>query len=553
MESLIALQYCYDYLVDQISIGLLLYTHLPTALIAFLFGSYLIVKERSLPRVTLFIVCLAFLCWSLFDLTSWFAFLGAGKMMTAWSLLDLISILFFCFTYYFLYTFITNRDLPLWQKIAGVVLMLPTIVATIMGLTLSEYDANSCEATRESLISYYPFIAQGIIILASLAFIIKAALTEKNRARHHAIVLAGTGVIIFLGFFFTATFGVQVLINYDLVAEYAYNYEIYGLFGMPILLVYLGYLIVRYHALNIKIFGAQALVIALLALIGSQLAFVSTVTIGTLVVATLILTLIGGVVLVRSVRREIEQRERIEQLAKDLQSANERQEGLLHFVSHEVKGFLTKDMSAFAALIEGDMGALPETMKSFVQGALAQSREGARSVIDLLQASNQKKGTVEYKKIPFDLAALTKEWVEKLKPLAEKKSLALTVAIDDAAGPYTVVGDGPQMGDHVLRNLIENSINYTLTGSVTVSLAKENGKVVFAVADTGVGISDEDKQRLFTEGGRGKDSIKVNVHSTGYGLFIAKNIVDAHGGTIRAESEGVGKGSRFVLELPAAN
>ncbi len=66
-----------------------------------------------------------------------------------------------------------------------------------------------------------------------------------------------------------------------------------------------------------------------------------------------------------------------------------------------------------------------------------------------------------------------------------------------------------------------------------------------------MGSSEEDKKRLFTEGGHGKESQKVNVHSTGYGLFIAKNVTEAHGGTIRAESTGPGQGSTFVVELPA--
>jgi signal transduction histidine kinase len=70
------------------------------------------------------------------------------------------------------------------------------------------------------------------------------------------------------------------------------------------------------------------------------------------------------------------------------------------------------------------------------------------------------------------------------------------------------------------------------------------------VKDTGVGITEEDKARLFTEGGHGKDSQTINAHSTGYGLFIAKQITEAHGGTIRAESEGAGKGSIFVVEFP---
>jgi signal transduction histidine kinase len=67
-----------------------------------------------------------------------------------------------------------------------------------------------------------------------------------------------------------------------------------------------------------------------------------------------------------------------------------------------------------------------------------------------------------------------------------------------------------------------------------------------------VGITSEDREKLFTEGGHGVNSIKINVHSTGYGLFIAKKITDAHKGKIWVESEGAGKGSTFFVELPVA-
>lgn len=235
-------------------------------------------------------------------------------------------------------------------------------------------------------------------------------------------------------------------------------------------------------------------------------------------------------------------------LKQELEIANAQQEGLLHFIGHEVKGFLAKDEGALAALADGDFGELEDGMKTFVERALAESRQGADAVSNILQASNLKKGTVTYEKAPFDLKALAAEAVEKLKPAAEQKGLTLSFTADDVS--YQMTGDKARIGDHVLRNLIDNAINYTPSGSIEVSLKKKDGKIVLAVADTGVGISDEDKQRLFTEGGHGKDSQTVNAHSTGYGLYIAKNIVEAHGGIIRAESEGVGKGSTFIVEFP---
>ncbi len=259
-------------------------------------------------------------------------------------------------------------------------------------------------------------------------------------------------------------------------------------------------------------------------------------------------TLAIGIYLILSVRKEVMQREKIEELAKELEDTNERQEGLIHFIGHEVKGSLTKNTGAFAALAEGDFGQLQDRMKPFVERALAESRQGVDSVTNILKAANLKKGMVVYTKEPFDFKALVAEAVEKAKPAAAQKGLALSFTADDSS--YQMTGDKAQINDHVLRNLIDNAVNYTFSGSIDVSLKKENGKIVFSVKDTGVGITEEDKKRLFTEGGHGKDSQTVNAHSTGYGLYIAKQITEAHGGTVHAESEGAGKGSTFVVEFP---
>ena len=113
-----------------------------------------------------------------------------------------------------------------------------------------------------------------------------------------------------------------------------------------------------------------------------------------------------------------------------------------------------------------------------------------------------------------------------------------------------VTGDADQLLNHVIGNLANNAINYTPSGEVAVKLVRTDGMLRFSVKDSGVGLTEDDKAVLFTEGGHGKESRAVNPHSTGYGLFIAKRIVEAHKGRIYAESEGRGKGSTFIVELP---
>ncbi len=547
MEHFIALQYCYDYLIGQIPVGLLLYSHVPTAIAALLFGTIVLVKDRRLPSLALFVVCFAFAVWCAFDLTSWFAFLGAANMMFAWSLLDLFAVIFFLFSYYFLYTFLTGRDLPRWQKLVGIILMLPAAAVAFLGVNLVSYDANSCEAIEQSHLGLYTYFVEGFVILAGIALCVLLYRKSQNKTLRREIALAGTGVTLFLLFFFSATFGVDFLVNYS-IGQYAYNYEIYGLFGMPVLLIYLGYLIVRYRAFDLRIFGAQALVFALIALLGSEFAFTSSITNRILIGITLVITGFVGIILVRSVRREIQQRQHIEKLAKDLEQANRQQVALIHFITHQLKGFVAKSRNIFSMIQEGDFGAVPETMKPMIEEGFNSSTKGAQTIQEILNAANIKSGAVTYANIAYDFKDLLVNATKTLKPAADAKGLALSIAVPSE--PVPVIGDQMQM-ENAIRNLIDNSIKYTPKGSVAVTLTRDRGSVRLVVQDTGVGITPDDMQHLFTEGGHGKDSQKVNVDSTGFGLFIVKNIVEAHHGKVWAESEGAGKGSRFIVDLPS--
>src|SRR3989338_6404327 len=200
-------------------------------------------------------------------------------------------------------------------------------------------------------------------------------------------------------------------------------------------------------------------------------------------------------------------------LKQELEVVNKQQENLLHFISHEIKGYLTKSEAGFAAIAEGDYGSIPEQLKTMSKAALADVRKGVATVMDILQASNLKKGTVSFKKLAFDFRSVVQTIIAEQQVAAHAKGLQLDVKMAD--GKYRLEGDEEKITEHVIRNLIDNAIRYTPTGTVHIELSDGDGKIHFSVKDSGVGITPEDMANLFTEGGHGKDSIKINVHSTG--------------------------------------
>lgn len=235
-------------------------------------------------------------------------------------------------------------------------------------------------------------------------------------------------------------------------------------------------------------------------------------------------------------------------LYEQLAIANQKQESLLHFITHEVKGYLTKNKAVFASVVEGDFKDMPQIFTDLAKRALEDTDKGVATVRDLLDSSNLKKGTTEYQMESFDFKVLVEEAVVGFTQQAISRGLSLS--LDVAPGIYTCVGDHAKLERHVIRNLIDNSLKYTQEGSVSVSLSISDDCVHFCIKDTGVGIDPSDRSHLFTEGGKGKDSMKINVESTGYGLFIAKVVVEAHRGKIWVESDGKDTGSSFFVDIP---
>jgi len=423
-----------------------------------------------------------------------------------------------------------------------------TIVGLTALLTLSPFVfQNVREATADGVVTQIQngplipifgvlvifLIGTGIITLAR-----KAWRGEGLRRRQFAMMGAGTLI----------TFACIVTFNLILPAAYdnARFLPLSAVFIFPFIAC-TAYAIFRYRMLNIKVLATEIVAFLLSIATLAQVMFSADAVEMLFHMSIFGLVLAFSILMVRSVIQEVRQREVIEQQALELEVANKQQENLLHFISHEVKGYLTESQAGFAAIVEGDLGPVSDKIKTMATTALSGVRRGVTTVMEILDASNLKKGTMAFARKPFDIKETVRKVVEELKPDADAKGVRIDLSLGE--GKYVIFGDEEKLHHHVIRNLIDNAIKYTPKGSIGVKLT--DGKIVrFAVQDSGVGITAEDMAHLFTEGGHGKDAIKVNVHSTGYGLYIAKQVVDAHRGKIWAESRGPGTGSTFVVELP---
>ena len=463
--------------------------------------------------------------------------------MFSWSIIVPVEILIYVSALYLVYLFANEqKDISLKPKLVVIGLCLPIFLLAHTSYNLLGFDFTNCDREAiEGPLTQYLYLLEFVLTFWALVIAVLGYRKIKDKIARRQLLAVSIGTLLFM-FLFSAG---NVVVTYFL--EFDWSYEQYKLFGMPIFVAFIAYSIVRFKAFNAKLLGVQALVAGLSIAVFSLL-FVRTIdNVRIIAGLTFFLVLVLGYSLVKSVKREIENRERMQALAKDLEKANQQQIILIHFVTHQLKGFVTKSRNAFSMLLEGDFGQVPETMRPIVEEGFRSDTKGVDTIQEILNAANIKSGKVTYTKSPIDLKELVEGVVADLKPNADAKDLALSITADGE--DFTLQGDRMQLTNAV-KNMIDNSIKYTPEGSVAISLARENDAVRLTISDTGVGISPEDMQVLFTEGGHGKESRKLNVESTGFGLYIVKNIIEAHQGKVWAESHGPGKGSRFIVELP---
>lgn len=533
---------------DNVFSNLVYYSHLTSLAFALLVGFFIYINNRkSLLNKILFTITLIFSLWSFCDLILW-ATDKPEFTMFFWILVILFEHIIYVASVYFLYVFINKKDISYKLKYFLLTLILPTILLLPTTYALNAFNFTNCDREAvEGLLVYYGyamevFCAIWIFIYGSAAFH-----RNKNKDERRQILLVTIGLCLFLlSFAFGNIIGT---LNVD------WTLGQYGLFGLPIFIGFLAYLVSRYHTFNTKVFTAQLTSLISIILVFSLLFLREIGHVKIIVIPTVIILAGLSIALIRSVKKEILQRERLEILTKELEVANEKLKGLdklktefLSLASHQLRSPLTAIKGYASMLFEGSFGKLDEKQNDAVKRIYTSAQGLVNVVEDLLNVSKIEQGGMKYEFSPTDLSALVLQLYGEMKVPAETKKLDFSLDMDKH--DKFIVNADPVKLKQVFLNLTDNSIKYTAKGFVKLSLKREGDMIVFSVSDNGIGISPETKAKLFEKFSRGEGG-KTNTGGSGLGLYLAQQIARAHKGDVTIESEGLGKGSRFIVTLPA--
>ncbi|MEA1929376.1 MAG: ATP-binding protein [Patescibacteria group bacterium] len=400
------------------------------------------------------------------------------------------------------------------------------------------------------------------LIVAGLVILIKKTRRFRNVLRKQSrLILLGTiithGLIIVGNLVLPTIFGVVTFVPFA------------PLFTIPFV-VLTAYSILKHKLFNIKVMATAVLVFVLAVVTFLEIIFSDALGQVVFRSSVFLLVLIAGILLIRSVLREVKQRERIEELAKDLTASNDKlfvlneklheidkqKTEFVSIASHQLRSPLTAIKGYSSMLLEGSFGNMEEKVKGAVSVVFESSQKLVSVIEDFLNVTRIELGSMKYNMADFDFRQMTERVVKELQMTAWRDRQEINLNIGE--GDYKMNGDEGKL-TQVIHNLVDNAIKYSEEGPIEVNLSRVTTNPAganetkshfrLAIKDKGVGLAPEAIKRLFQKFGRGEHAGDVNAGGTGLGLFIAKQIVEAHNGRLWAESEGLGKGSTFIAEL----
>jgi signal transduction histidine kinase/DNA-binding NarL/FixJ family response regulator len=264
--------------------------------------------------------------------------------------------------------------------------------------------------------------------------------------------------------------------------------------------------------------------------------------------------LVFVVLLVRHIRRQQQQYERLQGLSRDLASARDQAESanrgksvFLANMSHEIR---TPFQGVLGMLNLLDDTRLTGQQRDYVRTASDSAQHLLGLLNDVLDVSTLESGTLRLSLAPVKLQEVLHDVESVMRATARDKSLSLVMKIADDVPPW-VTGDATRLRQ-ILFNLLGNAVKFTLTGEIRAVLTRANDRadgVVITVSDTGIGMDEETLGQIFTRFYQADNSLRRRISGTGLGLEITRSLTQMMGGRIEVKSV-VNQGTTFTVTLP---
>jgi len=245
----------------------------------------------------------------------------------------------------------------------------------------------------------------------------------------------------------------------------------------------------------------------------------------------------------------------VERATKELRRANEKLKKLdsaksefISIASHQLRTPLTIIKGYISMVMEGNFGPVPAKIAEALKKVYDSNERLILLVENLLNISRIESGNLQFDFKETDLEELAISAIDELADTARKRNNHLVYKPAAQKLPSVIVDAGKIR--HVILNLLDNAIKYSEKSEIIVKLSAEKDRIVFSVTDEGIGMDNEDIAGLFKKFYRGNVSPLIYTEGTGLGLYVAKQMVEAHKGRIWAKSGGHNKGTSFYFSLP---
>lgn len=246
--------------------------------------------------------------------------------------------------------------------------------------------------------------------------------------------------------------------------------------------------------------------------------------------------------------------QRIDEATHELRRSNEQlrhidevKDEFISMASHQLRTPLTSIKGYISMVLEGDMGKITAQQRTVLEESFNSSERMVRLISDFLNVSRLQTGKFVVEKNPANLAAIVQQEVDSLQVIAKTHDMKLSYEAPHNL-PEVALDEGKIR--QVIMNFIDNAIYYSLAKTkIVVKLEKRGDTIVFTVHDTGIGVPFAEQSKLFAKFFRATNARKQRPDGTGVGLFLAKKVVTAHGGSMVFSSV-EGEGSVFGFSIP---